>query len=72
MQHILISTALVLILVCTDLVPMLKRKEKKALWFVVPAYIFALVIGILVGLDVNVPRPDQFVIFAVNSIFHMK
>lgn len=72
MQHILISTALVLILVCTDLVPMLKRKEKKALWFVVPAYIFAQVIHILVGLDVNVPSPNQFVIMVVQSMFHMK
>ena len=72
MQHILISTALVLILVCTDLVPMLRRKDKKALWFAVPAYIFAQVINILVGLDINVPSPNQFIIIAVQSMFHIK
>lgn len=72
MEHILVSGALILILVCTDLVPMLKKKEKKGLWFAVPAYALALVINILVGLEVDVPSPNQFVIAAIQAMFHMK
>ena len=72
MQHIIISLSLILVLVFTDLVPLFKRKEKLALWFAVPSYAFALVLGILVGLDVNVISPNQIVITLIQHLFKMK
>ena len=56
MEHIILSVLLIAVLVCTDLLPLMRDKnsEKKAVWFAIPVYAAALLINILIGLGVSV------------------
>ncbi|HEX3017266.1 MAG TPA: hypothetical protein VHP31_05360 [Caproicibacter sp.] len=51
MLYIAIFMVFYISLVFTDLVPMIREKKKKYLWFSIPAYAVALVVNIMIGLN---------------------
>lgn len=73
MQHILISSLLILILVVADLVPLLKKKdrEKQSVWFAISAYSLALVINVLVGLEVKIAVVAKSIMGFIHSFMNI-
>lgn len=51
MTYITIFGAFYIILVFTDLVPMIRKKKKKYLYFYIPVYAVTLVANILIALN---------------------
>lgn len=72
MQPVLIALLLILILVFTDLVPLFKNKEKQALWFTLPCFVFALVIYILDGLNIQFTSPIRIITSIIQSMLKIK
>ena len=56
MQNVFISVLLTVFFVLTDLLPLLrdKNREKKAVWFSIPVYAIALLINVLAGLGIRI------------------
>ena len=69
MENVFISVLLTVFFVFTDLLPLLrdKNREKKAVWFSIPVYVVALLINILSGLGVQMTS-DPAVATFLDSI----
>lgn len=49
--YITIFLVFYITLVFTDLVPMIRKKEKKYLWFYIPVYAVTLIANIMIGMS---------------------
>ncbi len=69
MEQIIFSVLLTAFFVLTDLLPLLrdKEREKKAVWFSIPVYAVALLINILIGLGVRMTS-DPWVAAFLDSL----
>ncbi len=72
MDSIVIYIALYGFLLFADLIPAIKKKEKKALYFSIPVYLLTLAINIMMALGTNIPSPNGPIIQIINSIFHVQ
>ena len=72
MEYIIIFVFLFLFFVVTDLIPQLRRKDKKALWFSIPVYAAVFIANILIGLGFSLISPNDVIIRLISSIFKPK
>jgi hypothetical protein len=72
MYVMVIIVLLYAFLICFDLIPVIKKKEKKALFLSIPVYILTLVINIMTGLGFNFPPINDMITQMITSIFHMQ
>ena len=55
-----------------ELIPMIKKKDKKALWIYIPVLIITLTVNILHGAGMKIPSLSQPVKAAITKIFKLK
>ena len=72
MQYILICGLFYIILIAVDLIPLIKKKEKKTLCISIPIYAVTLVLNILIGLNVNIIGLNMMIADVIKAIFHMQ
>jgi hypothetical protein len=72
MEYITIFLFLFLFLVLADLIPLIKKKDKKVLWFSVPVYAAALLVNIMVGLGFRFVSPNDVIMELIGSILKLK
>jgi hypothetical protein len=72
MYIMLIIGLLYVFLICVDLIPMIKKKEKKALFLSIPVYMLTLAVNVMVGLGINLPPFNDMITQMIKSIFHMQ
>jgi uncharacterized integral membrane protein len=72
MQQIMLSAFLLAFCVWVDLVPLIKKKEKKVLWFAIPSYLIYLILNILVGLNVKTAGLNQIIAQLVKSAMKLE
>lgn len=72
MEYILICLLLYGILFVADIIPSIKKKDKKTLYVSIPIYAITLVLNILIGLGVQLPSPNKAIEGFLTSIFHIK
>ncbi len=54
-MYITIFLVFYITLVFTDLIPMIKKKDRDYLWFYFPVYAVTLIVNILIGLNFRSP-----------------
>lgn len=54
MPYIPIFGAFYITLIFTDLIPLMRKKEKKYLRFCIPVYLFTLIANIILGMDIRI------------------
>ncbi len=72
MEYILICLLLYGILIVADIIPSIKKKDKKTLYVSIPIYAITLVLNILIGLGVQLPSPNKAIESFLTSIFQIK
>jgi len=57
------------ILICIDLIPLIKKKNKKALFLSIPVYLLTLIVNVLEGFDIDFPPINAMITQIITSIF---
>lgn len=70
MESMVVFLILYSILIVFDLIPMIRKKDKKALFVAVPVYILTLTADIMLSFGANLPSPSKFIGNIVTSIIH--
>ena len=68
----MICVVLYIILIFADLVPIIKKGQRKSLWFSIPIYLFTFVLNILLGLGVKIISPNDIIEQIINYVFNIK
>lgn len=71
MDSVLIFLFLYAILLLADLIPTIRKKKKKALYFYIPVFLLTLVINLMQSFGFQFPTLD-ILISQCLSIFHMQ
>ncbi len=72
MDGMLIYAVLYAVLIFFDLIPAIKKKDKKSLYFSIPVYLLTLGINVMIALGVNIPRFHEPIKQIINSVFHIQ
>jgi len=72
MEYILICLLLYGVLIVTDILPSIKKKDWKSLRVSLPIYFVTLVLNVLLGLGINLLSPNAVIKTVIESIFHIK
>lgn len=72
MIEVVIYVFLYLAIILFDVIPLIKKKRKKALLIYIPILLLTLVINILHGMGVKIPSPAEPIKEIVNGIFGTK
>ena len=72
MDVILITGFLYAFLIIFDLIPLIKKKDKKALFLSIPIYLVTLTVNVMSGLGVKFPYINDMITRMITSIFHMQ
>ena len=59
-------------LLFSDLIPLIKKKEKKALFVSIPVYVLTLTINVMVAMGFAFPPINDMITQMIKSIFHMQ
>ncbi len=70
MSSMIVFLVLYAILIVFDLIPVFKKKDKKALWFSVPVYLITLTVNIMTSFGVDMMSPNKIISQIISSIFH--
>ena len=71
MDSMIVFIFLYAILICIDLIPVIKKKDKKVLFFSVPVYLLTLTINIMQSFGFNLFNPNNAIKQIITSIFHI-
>ena len=71
MDSMIVFIFLYAILICTDLIPLIKKKDKKVLFFSVPVYLLTLTVNIMQSFGFNLFNPNNIIKQVITSIFHI-
>ena len=72
MPDVILYIFLYLAIIIFDMMPLIKKKEKKSLLVYMPVLLFTLVINVLHGLGVHIPSPSGPIKDMVSMIFGIK
>ncbi len=70
MSSMVVFLILYAILIVFDLIPVFKKKDKKAAWFTVPVYLITLTVNIMMSFGVDITSPNKIISQIISSIFH--
>ncbi|WP_312693741.1 hypothetical protein [Caproiciproducens sp.] len=71
MDSMIVFIFLYAVLICTDLIPLIKEKDKKVLFFSVPVYLLTLTVNIMQSFGFNLSNPNNVIKQIITSIFHI-
>ena len=71
MDILMISGFLYAFLICFDLIPLIKKKDKKALFLSVPVYLLTLTVNVMIGFGFSFPPLSDMITQMITSIFPM-
>lgn len=72
MDEFLIFAILFLILIFADLIPTIRKKDKKTLFFSIPVYLITAALDFMIALGVSLPPLNLYLKQIISSIFHMQ
>ena len=72
MEYIAICVLLYVILIFADIIPIIKKGQRKPLWFSIPVYLVTFVLNILVGLGVKIVSPGDIIVQFINTALKLK
>ncbi|MDF1495293.1 hypothetical protein [Caproiciproducens sp. CPB-2] len=70
MSSMIVFLILYAILIVFDLIPVLKKRDKKALWFSIPVYLITLTANIMLSFSADITGSNKIISQIISSIFH--
>jgi hypothetical protein len=55
-----------------DLVPKIRNKDIKSLWFSIPVYLITFAVNMMINLGMELPRVNEFIKQLIITTFHMQ
>jgi len=71
MDSIVVVLVLYGIFILIDLIPLMKKKKKKALYLSIPIYLLTLIVNLMSGLGFKFPCFNVMIQHTIDSIFHL-
>ncbi len=59
------------VLIFYDLIPLLRRKDKKSICFSIPIYAITMILSALMATDVKLPDISKTIDSVIGNIFHI-
>lgn len=72
MDLFLIFAFLYFVLIIADLIPTIRKKDKKALFISIPVYLITIALNFMIALGIQLPKVNLALKQLISSIFHMQ